>query len=52
MPLNKNGSWTLDDRPMFTDKQWEKIQELIRQGKKEEAQALIDKILKAKEMDA
>ena len=49
MPLNKDGSFTLDDSPMFTDEQWQRIQELIEQGKTEEAQALIDEILKAEQ---
>ena len=47
MPLNKDGSFTLDDTPMFTEEQWADIQALIKAGKTDEAQALIDKILAA-----
>lgn len=48
MPKTKDG-WTLDDSPMFTDKQWAEIQKLLSDGKKEEAQALIESILKGDE---
>jgi len=41
--------WMLDDTPLFTDKQWEDIQTLLDEGKTEEAQALIDEILKAEQ---
>ena len=47
MPKTKDG-WTLDDTPDFTDEQWAQIQQLIAAGKVEEAQKLIDDILKAK----
>ena len=45
MPKTKDG-WTLDDTPDFTPEQWAKIQELIAQGKAEEAQKMMDDILK------
>ena len=45
MPKTDDG-WTLDDTPMFTEEQWKQIQQLIADGKEEEAQKLIDEILK------
>jgi len=49
MPETKDGGWLLDDSPTFTEEQWVQIQQLIKDGKQDEAQKLIDELLKANE---
>ena len=48
MPKTSTG-WLLDDSPMFTPEEWAQIQQLIKDGKDDEAAALMDKILKEKD---
>ena len=50
MPKTNDG-WTLDDSPDFTDAQMARIRKLVVDGKQDEADALIDKILAEKEGD-
>jgi len=45
MPKTKTG-WTLDESALFTAKQWDSIKKLIQNGKIEEAQRIIEKVLK------
>ena len=47
MPLNKDGSFTLNDAPLFTKEQWELIRTLIQNGSIKKAQKLINDILKS-----
>ena len=48
MPKNKNGSWTLDDSEIFTDKEFEIIRKLMEDNKKDEADAMIKDIIDKK----
>jgi hypothetical protein len=49
MPKTDDGGWLLDDSPIFTPEEWAQIQQLLKAGKKDEAQKMIDEILSRKE---
>lgn len=47
MPEEKDGSFSLDDSVLFTEDVLQKIKRLRKEGKPEDAQKIIDDILKS-----